>query len=67
MRLVVVPDILKQAPVFQAVAEVGASAQAARSAKGAGGRKKGGGRGRAAGGGGGGGQNLFEKRAAKRS
>ena len=58
VRLVVVPDILKQAPVFQAVAEVGASAQAARSAKG--GKKGGRGKGK------GGGQNLFEKRAAKR-
>ena len=55
MRLFVVPDILKNAPVFAAVAEVGSKAQSAQKGKR---RGKGGKRG--------GGQNLFEKRAARR-
>ena len=54
VRLFVVPDILKAAPVFAAVAEVSASAQASRNAKA---RKGKAGRDR---------KNLFEKRAAKR-
>ena len=58
IRLVVVPDILKRAPVFATVAEVGASAQTAQIQKG---KKRSKGKK-----GGGGSLNLFEKRAAKR-
>ena len=55
VRLFVVPDILKNAPVFAAVAEVGSKAQSVQK-----GKKRGKGSKR------GGGQNLFEKRAARR-